>query len=620
MSPKRRDERGVIAVVFALAAALIFGMAAIGVDLGNAMNRKKQLQTDADFAALAGGADLPAPTLTPTSSDAVVLDVADYLLKNRVYDDSGASLPTKSVLAQKLVSNLPADMAKYGHVYYGWFDAIGNLTASRNYVTVVAPQTQVNFGIATAIGFTSTKVKAVSTAAIKSIGSIGATLPFYAYDGCDWGQQVISHSTGNATAPALAYPNDDNGITVNPSSTASPNANPNQLVLNDTSTTITVSGSGLTASTAPADTTKPGVISLGFFRSDGSSPVEVPAGSFLAGSGASQILVKVPGSVASVNGSTYYLRVSKWVNTGNANHPNYQKQWSAVSTSMAYVEVGDATLFCNDDKSAGNFGSLSIFRTDSSNNQSTGWLPLNIAKGIDLPHVLLNKYTAVIDSNTCNNGDSNAFQSDDSASGVKVNCVVTDTGFPQNPATNGFITGVSTSPVTPGRLTNVSSGCGGVSGAPPIRTLVGSVQINNEILTCYLTDSTTTLASVSNENYSGGVVFRPDIYSSPRFFWVPVINSQPQNGKKSFPIVDFRAAFMTGENGTAFMGHAALGSYYADDPTTNGLVVSGNNANSLKVESFRVTFINPKALPPVPGNGVPVDYIGSGPKILLLVN
>src|SRR3954462_226653 len=76
-----RDDRGAVAVIFAISALMIFGLAALGVDLGNAMNRKKLTQNSADFAALAGASGLP------DTSDATRQIVADYLNKNQPATD-----------------------------------------------------------------------------------------------------------------------------------------------------------------------------------------------------------------------------------------------------------------------------------------------------------------------------------------------------------------------------------------------------------------------------------------------------------------------------------------------------------------------------------------------------
>ena len=52
---RRRKERGAIAIMTAAMATLLLLIGAMGVDLGNAMNRKQLTQNSADFAALARG-------------------------------------------------------------------------------------------------------------------------------------------------------------------------------------------------------------------------------------------------------------------------------------------------------------------------------------------------------------------------------------------------------------------------------------------------------------------------------------------------------------------------------------------------------------------------------------
>ena len=610
MNSHSRHERGATAILFAIFATLFFTVAALGVDLGNAMTRKRDVQTQADLAALAGGAELPADAFTPAASDDPVLAVAKYLIKNRVYDDLGSVTipafgPTDTdaernakinALATKLVSSIPVDIAAYGHVYYGSFDASGTFVPSKNVITVLAPHRRISFGLARVAGFDHVDVRAKATAAIRSPGSVAA-MPFYAYTGCDWGQQIISHSTQNPTAPDVANDSEKNDAALAAPSAAAPNLSPNVVAINDVSTTLSLAGTGLDS-----------VTRVGFFRGDASAPITIAKGSFLSQSDTKITFTLSAAPTVSSKTDTLYVRVE-------APNKNKGLAWSAVSTSMAYLNVGDATLFCNDGKSSGNFGSLTVARSDSNNSASGGWLPLNIAKGLDLPNVGVTLYDAAVNDDSCTNKDGNAVQSDQVR--TDINCLVTDTGFPQNPATNGLITGVSGTPPTAGRLTKIDSGCSGdgVLGTPPTRANVAGVTINNELLSCYFTNSTTTVAQVSNQSYNGDVVISPSIFSSPRFFWVPVLPKQASSGKSSYPLIDFRAAFLTGENGAATRNHPADPAYYWDDSVTNGLVMDKNH-----VDSFRVVFINPKALPPDSNGGSPVDYTGSGTKLLFLID
>ena len=169
MRTATRSERGVVAVIFALLVVILFAMAAVGVDIGNAMNRRKQLQTTADFAALAGGGSLPAPSTTPAAGDQIVQAVAKYLYDNTVADDTGF-VPEPAVIAQKIVSNNSADYNRYGRVQYGYYHPNGLFIPNPNYVTVTSPATRVNFGLASVLGPSGVTVQTRATAALKSLG------------------------------------------------------------------------------------------------------------------------------------------------------------------------------------------------------------------------------------------------------------------------------------------------------------------------------------------------------------------------------------------------------------------------------------------------------------------
>ncbi|HEX6151112.1 pilus assembly protein TadG-related protein, partial [Nocardioides sp.] len=64
MSARRRDERGAVALMTALVATILVVFAAMAVDLGNMVARRTWTQTQADHAALAGGAEM---TATPVA-------------------------------------------------------------------------------------------------------------------------------------------------------------------------------------------------------------------------------------------------------------------------------------------------------------------------------------------------------------------------------------------------------------------------------------------------------------------------------------------------------------------------------------------------------------------------
>ena len=59
MSRRRRDESGAVAIMFALLATVLMGMAALGVDLASQVNERQKLQDAMDAGAQAGAYQLP---------------------------------------------------------------------------------------------------------------------------------------------------------------------------------------------------------------------------------------------------------------------------------------------------------------------------------------------------------------------------------------------------------------------------------------------------------------------------------------------------------------------------------------------------------------------------------
>ena len=75
---RRRDERGAMALLMAGTMTLLVIVAAMGVDLGNAWQRKITVQKSVDVSAISAGHLLPK---TSTNADAIYTEVANYLNK-----------------------------------------------------------------------------------------------------------------------------------------------------------------------------------------------------------------------------------------------------------------------------------------------------------------------------------------------------------------------------------------------------------------------------------------------------------------------------------------------------------------------------------------------------------
>ena len=196
-----------MAVIVALSAVLLFSVAALCVDLGNAYSRKRSLQTQADFAAFAavkGGADLPAATTTPLASQDAVIEAAAYLNRNLPQDDAQgprtceAATPPTCITAAQLVNGRLADgEVKYGH-YVGGLSGTFVRQQERDHRHHAEEPGRLRPGAGDGPGHDSLNLQTKATVAIKSANI--STLPFYAYTGRDYGPQTISEPNNGHAA------------------------------------------------------------------------------------------------------------------------------------------------------------------------------------------------------------------------------------------------------------------------------------------------------------------------------------------------------------------------------------------------------------------------------------
>ena len=162
------------------------------------------------------------------------------------------------------------------------------------------------------------------------------------------------------------------------------------------------------------------------------------------------------------------------------------------------------------------------------------------------------------------------------------------------------------------RTQNTRTGCDPLGGNSNRDLTFGSTtySVNNDVLSCYFKNGTTSIADVAKASYNSGVAFIPEILNSPRFFYVPVLAIQPSNGgSETYSIIDFRAAFITDETATTTaIQNSKTGT------SNNGLLVQGNDIKQLKV-----VFFNDKALP-LDGNIPLIDYLGTGNRVIRLID
>jgi hypothetical protein len=578
----RRDDRGAVAVIFAISAVMIFGLAALGVDLGNAMNRKKLTQNAADLSALAGAEGLPA------QDDSTLQKVADYLNKNATATDGTDSCNPDGggpVTVDQLRSDDPGGAAN-GEVTF----------PSADEIRVVSPAAKVTFGFANAIGISDTCVHSVATAAIKSGGT--GMAPYYATSSCDLGIQTLKSNAAGLSVPpsvpTLAADSDTNTSTL---STISPTQIPVAAAPTDPVQTITLTGTNLDVAN---------VDKVGFFNSD---RTDAKLGAIAANpaQAAGIVAVDVPFSVASVQ-DIWYVRV----------HSPITDTWSARANAIPLI-VGAAVLSCDPDAATGNFGSLNLpgWKNASGVNGVNDELAMNIAEGLK-PPLLLTKYSGTpFPTGECpaeGPGSPTVISDNEADLQPDTNCVYTSTGLDTGAATNGFLTGIGTQD---GKLrASTSKACtdlGRNDHYDMTDPKTGNtIDVNGDLLTCYFTDPSTTIAQAIGHTGTNAL-FTQDIWTSPRFFLVPVFDNDPP-GSKPYPIKRFVAGFI------ADQPTGATRSNMLENPgNTYGLFLSWKGGKP-SLGAIRVIFFPLSTLPPPPDGGPLTDYLGEGPKVITLTN
>ena len=161
---RRRDDNGAIAIMVALMSVMLFTVAALSVDLGNAYVHKKDIQQHTDLSALAGaqGDDLPMTAAgtactwgtAAKATDQAILDVSAYL--SRYYAPVSAATLTNCTLTD-------------GEAAYGAFRQTGtsgttwSFTANKNQISVISPKDSVGYGLGRLVGVSGTTVNGLAT-------------------------------------------------------------------------------------------------------------------------------------------------------------------------------------------------------------------------------------------------------------------------------------------------------------------------------------------------------------------------------------------------------------------------------------------------------------------------
>jgi hypothetical protein len=409
------------------------------------------------------------------------------------------------------------------------------------------------------------EVPARAVAQIKS-PSRNHGLPMYGVTGCEYGPQIIRDDSG--PAPTLAVPPlTPDSATYN---TATFTVGPDNQPIPSTATQVTLTGSNLTGATAVT------------FTGAGGPPDhhEVLAIDFVSAS-STKIVVNVPAAVLDIE-DVWFVRVLK----GTTYSPRTSAQRFTVGAPRAYC-AGSLE---------GNYGTIDLPRSDTSFD-----LEWNIIFGPQ-PSLAIHPAPA----GECSGGAGSIESKTGPVDGT--NCLASEPGVKIGQTNDGLISGKGGQR---GRLDKDStSGCSRSGDNSRTPTTIKSKYINDDLLSCFIINNARISDLINATDGSiGEKALSADIFNSPRYFWIPIVQREPATGKKSWPIVAFRPGFITDQAVSATEQSPGVISEH------NGLIAGPSGLRELHVILF-----DEKALPEfAPASGGEIDYTGSGTKVVVLV-
>lgn len=583
-----RDEQGAIAVAFAIMSVLLFMFAALAVDLGNAWTRKTDTQNQADFGAfnvavghaqeIYAGVAGTHPTVTVSQA------IADFFNENAPQDDQAGPAVQASDLMDGDMSNGDATYTPLG-------------------LRVTTPDAWVKFGFANVADVPGQQVQSQATVSVFTAGP--RMFPVFAIDApCSTGRhnegfQEVKETTNGQTNPPASPP--PLLITSPYNSTVLTNVE----MIDSGGTSVDALAVGSSGNTIKVTGTNWGpTVEVALFQSpDKKEPasfitVTTPIQPAATPNTSQTFDVAIPDTVATAAG-VWYVSVR---NEGTG--PNVG--WSAPNNASTVI-VDPATIIpgCSADGSdEGNFGVVDYPRSGSVNDGNE--VALNLVSGTQDPFgVTVHTGASAAYDWKCNEPTAGANESDPNPE-PKTNCLTTVTGLTMDPFQEGLVDGYAGKD---GLLEKDNSPvCGG--SRKSVTTQGGTALLNNEPLSCYLDlPAGKTLNDISKVNYSGEPAFKPEIYKSPRFGYVPIFRGSPSSltGLETRSIVGFQAAFIADADGGGADGVHGL-----------GFETKPNGKQDLK--SVTMFLFGIGALPDPPDDAALINYLGVGDPIVHLVN
>jgi hypothetical protein len=184
--------------------------------------------------------------------------------------------------------------------------------------------------------------------------------------------------------------------------------------------------------------------------------------------------------------------------------------------------------------------------------------------------------------------------------------VATEPGLKVAATNDGLIQGKGG---LPGRLdTDSTSNCSRTGSSSRTPGTIKGKHINDDLLSCFIVNGAS-IGDLVSASPEGVQALSADIYESPRFFWLPVLDTDPSTGKTSWPIIDFRPGFITDQALSA-----------TNDAPGSISAFNGLEEEPAGIREVRVVLFDELSLPEfAPATGGEEDYTGSGPKAIVLV-
>ncbi|KQT91083.1 hypothetical protein ASG49_12120 [Marmoricola sp. Leaf446] len=608
-------------------ALLMFMMAGLAVDMGNAWARGRTVQKQVDVSAISVGYRLPMGPVAGHTRDEVVADLAGRMVSNAVLGQSDTFDNTRD--RASLVTALTADL-KNGDPSDGDVKFYKTRSDATNgtpectealgpcpVMVVVAPEAEVRFGFAGAfegVGGSTTVQRRATVEVRTSVPRNEDMLPFWLPSGCGYGPTHADTTQGGKAGPVV------------PSTWTLPRAanngpeDPAPLTLLGPDDSFVYAGSttklkGFSVSGVPRQYNK---VSLRATAPDGTF---VDFVALASGDGALPEISLGPSDVTGKVGAWRVVAMAQQNQQHVITSTNYKTikvegqpvtptpdpvpdpdpatdppttPSDPATTAPPGVESGCVG------QDRGNFGQLDSPRATGHKNDD---FLLNVALGLDHRLAAYTFPANVAETKDCGSASSPllgaVFDNNEAGPGDGANCIIGDPGNDGPKAFQGLVEGTSSHP---GRL-DTDNGRTVCEDRNDVE--VGTKSINNDYLQCFLRGSGS-LASISSDDTADRTMLDPAIKKSPRFVYLPVVYPSDRAQKGFQPIRSFVPGFITEETLTKPISGVTS--------EINGVEMQGNSFKTLHVFTF-----SPRALP-LDESDESVSYDpASGDKIVRLV-